>query len=95
MCPTNHTLIITIPGVKRVTGRIISVKPMGPGVAQLVVETVDVLPYGAYEAVYTTPGSPWARKLPADTKSTNMAMARASVGGHQASSSARRELPVS
>jgi len=33
--PTNHTLIITIPGVKRVTGRVIRVKPMGSGVAQL------------------------------------------------------------
>ena len=54
MRPTNHTVIITTPAVT-VRGRVISVKRMGAGVATLVVETVDVLPFGTYEATYTTP----------------------------------------
>jgi hypothetical protein len=56
--PTNHFVIVTIPGVKRIRGRVLSVKQLTPrrGVANLQVETYDRVQIGVtYEAVYHTP----------------------------------------
>ncbi len=56
--PTNHYVIVTIPGVKRMRGTVVDVTVSGKrksGVAKLIIETVDVLQYGEYPATYHTP----------------------------------------
>ena len=52
--PTNHHLTVTTPnGTMR--GQVIVVRQLGPGVANLTIETRDILPIGEYGAVYTAP----------------------------------------
>jgi hypothetical protein len=57
--PINHYVIVTIPGVKRMRGTVVDVTSAfgkrKSGVAKLTIETIDVLQYGEYPAVYHTP----------------------------------------
>src|SRR5215217_7872908 len=56
--PANHYVIVTIPGVKRMRGTVVDITAFDQrkrGVAKLIIETVDILQYGEYPAVYHTP----------------------------------------
>lgn len=55
MEPTNHHLTITLPDGKHVRARVVAVKRLGPGVANLLIETHNVLHMGEYPATYHTP----------------------------------------
>jgi hypothetical protein len=45
-------MIVIIPGGKRIVGRVIALSLLGPGRANVTIETVDVLPRGEYAAIY-------------------------------------------
>jgi hypothetical protein len=47
-------MIVIIPGGKRIVGRVIALSVLGPGRANITIETVDVLPRGEYAAIYKT-----------------------------------------
>jgi hypothetical protein len=53
--PPNHTVIVVLPGGKRIAGRVIALAVLGPGTANITIETAAVLPRGEYRAVYRAP----------------------------------------
>jgi hypothetical protein len=48
-------VIVTTPDGKQIAGRVIELAVLGPGRANITIETVAVLPCGEYAAVYQTP----------------------------------------
>jgi hypothetical protein len=45
---------ITISSLKHITGYIVALSTLRPGVVNVTIETPEILPYGEYEASYKT-----------------------------------------